>query len=96
MENNDITPQFIVELSDCCGINKVEFLTLDHIYNDGAEERKLLNPNMRGGVGLYRYLRDKGFPNKDRYQVLCYNCNCAKDKHGICPHKNIASDGCQL
>jgi hypothetical protein len=38
----------------------------------------------------------QGFPNKDRYQVLCYNCNCAKDKNGICPHKNMGSDGCQI
>jgi hypothetical protein len=23
----------------------------------------------------------------DLYEILCYNCNCSKGKHGYCPHQ---------
>lgn len=67
----------------CCGESTPEFLSIDHIYNDGAAERK------RTGAGypFYVKLRQQGFP-RDRYQVLCYNCNYAKSRYGACPHLN--------
>ena len=69
----------------CCGEGDLRFLTLDHIANNGAEERKRLGS--RGiGHAFYTYLRIEGFPAG--YQVLCWNCNCGKRMNGgICPHK---------
>lgn len=67
----------------CCGENILEFLTIDHINNDGAADRK---DNKHGSGGkLYRWLIKNGFP-KENYQILCYNCNCAKGFFGYCPH----------
>lgn len=67
----------------CCHENILEFLTIDHINNDGAEERRQ-NGKKTGGK-LYRWLIANNFP-KDKYQILCYNCNCAKGFFGYCPH----------
>lgn len=67
----------------CCGENTIEFLTIDHINNDGAEDRKN-NGNKIGGK-LYRWLIKNNFP-QNGYQILCYNCNCAKGFFGYCPH----------
>ena len=65
----------------CCGENTAAFLSIDHIYNDGAEHRKNI-----GISNLYKWLKKNGFP-KDRYQLLCFNCNMAKGFLGECPHK---------
>jgi hypothetical protein len=61
----------------CCGETMPQFLTLDHIV--GRENNK---PNM------YQWLQAKkeGFP-KDKYQLLCMNCNFAKGHWGVCPHQ---------
>lgn len=67
----------------CCGEKAMEFLTIDHINNDGAEDRK--NNGKKSGGKLYRWLIRNNFP-KDNYQLLCYNCNCAKGFFGYCPH----------
>ena len=65
----------------CCGEREVRFLTLDHINNDGARYRQMYNEQQ-----IYRMARREGWP-KDKYQVLCMNCNFAKGHFGICPHK---------
>lgn len=67
----------------CCGETILEFLTIDHINNDGATDRRQ-NGNKSGGK-LYRWLIKNNFP-KEEYQLLCYNCNCAKGFFGYCPH----------
>ncbi len=64
----------------CCGESTPEFLTIDHINNDGADHRREIK------TSLYRWLKARGFP-KHNYQLLCFNCNCAKGIHGECPHK---------
>lgn len=70
----------------CCQEAKYEFLNLDHKYNDGAEQRKQLG-YVAQGTGLYvRLLRDKELLN--RFQLLCWNCNCAKGIFGYCPHEH--------
>lgn len=70
----------------CCGESEKAFLTLDHIFEDGAEERRRIHGGGRASSPkFYRLLRDLGWP-KDRYQLLCYNCNSAKH-HGGCPHQ---------
>lgn len=60
----------------------IEFLTIDHINGGGREHRKFTGGF---GVGFYLWLIHNGFP--EGYQVLCYNCNCAKGHHGVCPHE---------
>jgi len=67
----------------CCGEVALEFLTIDHINNNGAEDRRQ-NGKKTGGK-LYRWLIKNNFP-KEEYQLLCYNCNCSKGFFGYCPH----------
>lgn len=68
----------------CCGETERVFLTLDHIFNDGHMER---GKGRGGGRATYHLVRRLGFP-KDRYQLLCRNCNWAKHANGFCPHMN--------
>jgi hypothetical protein len=66
----------------CCGESTSEFLTIDHVNNDGAEHRRAV----RNGKGsLHNWLVANKFP--DGFQTLCYNCNCAKYRYGLCPHQ---------
>lgn len=66
----------------CCGETTPEFLGIDHIYNDGEAHRRELKGY---GRSIYRWLAINGFP-KDRFQLLCHNCNVAKGCYGGCPH----------
>jgi hypothetical protein len=62
----------------CCGETEPKFLTIDHINNDGGGgKRKERN--------IALVLKRLGWP-KDNYQLLCFNCNCAKGFYGACPH----------
>lgn len=69
---------------NCCHETEPDFLTIDHIYNDGAYERRVhkLGTDRR----LYAWLKRNNFPT-DRYQLLCYNCNMGKAIWGQCPHR---------
>jgi len=69
----------------CCGETRQEFLSVDHTNGDGAKHRKELKS--RAMAHLYRYLRDQGFP-KDRFRLLCYNCNMSRGHYGYCPHEH--------
>ncbi len=66
----------------CCGERELVFLVLDHINNDGSQHRKTL---ITGGRSLYRWAIANDFPNN--LQVLCHNCNWAKQVLGSCPHQ---------
>jgi hypothetical protein len=55
-----------------CGEDELLFLTVDHVAGGGAADRKL----GRGGVNMYRWLRDNDYP--EGYQMLCWNCNGKK------------------
>ena len=70
----------------CCGESEPSFLSVDHVNNDGKEHRAKL-----GGAGtvIYRDLRKRGWPKE--YTILCYNCNYAKFRCGICPHQREAA-----
>ena len=68
---------------DCCGERIFEFLTIEHINNDGAEHRRKLKVRM--GVDFYAKIIEIGFP--EGLRVLCYNCNCAIRYTKICPHQ---------
>lgn len=69
---------------NCCGENNPKFLTIDHVYNDGYVHRTQ-------GSRIYSTIkRDIESGGADRYQIYCYNCNCAKRLNGgICPHMDI-------
>lgn len=70
-----------------CNVTELAFLSLDHINNDGAEERRKLKS--KGGYHFYAWLRKHNYP--EGYQVLCYNCNIAKEQKGQCPHALLFS-----
>jgi hypothetical protein len=67
----------------CCGETILDFLTIDHIENDGAKKRK----EEKCGLGgtLYRWLKRNNYP-KD-FQVLCFNCNFSKNISDKCIHQ---------
>lgn len=67
----------------CCGETLFEFLTLDHIENDGAAHRRELKANGRS-ERIYNDLIARGFPTG--FRILCFNCNSALGFYGYCPH----------
>ena len=67
----------------CCGEERLEFLTIDHINNDGAIHKKEVGGS---GDAMYRWIKKNKYP-KNRFQILCYNCNYSKGFMGYCPHK---------
>lgn len=73
----------------CCGEAERVFLTVDHINGDGAAHRREVcgtGSGRGGGSTMYEWLKKQGFP-KDRFQILCYNCNCGRQRNGgVCPH----------
>jgi hypothetical protein len=74
-------------ICSCCNEKERMFLSIDHINNDGAEERKSGKYN-GGGSAFYNWLRKNNFPSG--YQVLCMNCQFGKYKNGgVCPHQNV-------
>lgn len=60
-----------------CGFNDIRALCIDHILNNGAEERLRLRDKYFAGSIFHRWLRDNGFPAG--YQTLCANCNLIKE-----------------
>jgi 5-methylcytosine-specific restriction endonuclease McrA len=60
----------------CCGEALERVLTIDHIKPLCGKKRKKL---------LWRRVLNQGCP--DTFQILCYNCNQAKDVSAECPHK---------
>lgn len=69
----------------CCSEDELNFLTIDHVYNDGYLDKS--GRRRKGGLVLYYELKRLNFP-KDRYQLLCMNCNFGKKiTNGMCPHQ---------
>lgn len=76
----------------CCGETIIEFLTIDHINNDGYKHRqKIMRKKGKcpSGTWLWYWLIKNNFP--EGFQVLCWNCNCGRDKTNdkVCPHKRL-------
>lgn len=59
-----------------CGFDDIRALQLDHIEDNGSQERKELGGQKFSGVKFYRYLIKQDLPNG--YQILCANCNNIK------------------
>jgi hypothetical protein len=68
----------------CCGEQRIEFLAIDHINNDGYKQRKMIKTN------IYDWIIKNSFP-KD-LQILCHNCNLSKAFYGYCPHKEVKNE----
>lgn len=76
----------------CCGEKEPKFLTIDHIFNDGAQHRREIGKSDGNGKGMgtrtWKWCKDHNFPAG--FQVLCMNCNFGKARNkGVCPH-NLA------
>lgn len=67
----------------CCNEKRQEFLSIDHIFGDGYKDA---GKTHRGGIGLYTQLKKLGWP-KDRFRLLCHNCNQSRGFFGYCPHE---------
>jgi hypothetical protein len=65
----------------CCDERTPEFLTIDHVNNDGAAHRREVGRSARMCLDIVR----RGFPPD--FQLLCWNCNGAKGAYGVCPHE---------
>lgn len=65
----------------CCGETEPKFLVVDHIHC-GKE-----NPAKRSS-NIYLELKKRNWPINE-FQLLCYNCNMAKDHYGHCPHQKV-------
>lgn len=81
---------------NCCGESIIEFLTIDHVNNDGAKHRKAMSDervinggkavSSIGGLHIVYWLIKNGLP--PGFQILCYNCNSAR-RLGKCPHETL-------
>lgn len=72
----------------CCGEAQPEFLTLDHVNNDGNAHRKELGSQ---GERFLKWIIANNYPNT--IQILCWNCQWGKLKNnGICPHQTTRND----
>lgn len=77
--------EFISEFGskcECCGESEYAFLTIEHKGDWGGEHRKKK-------PCTHQQLTDakkQGWP-RDRYGLLCFNCNRASFGGLTCPHK---------
>lgn len=76
-------------LCACCGEKEPRFLTLDHINRDGAHHRRLIGGG-RGGWRIYADVVKQGCP-RDRFRLLCMNCNFATRTGQPCPHQEAVA-----
>jgi hypothetical protein len=72
----------------CCAIKDIEFLSLDHVNNDGADHRRG-SAKGQGGQAFYCWIIRHGFP--EGYRVLCFNCNWSFGAYGYCPHQKCSN-----
>lgn len=70
----------------CCGETNLDFLTIDHVNNDGAERKRKTSTEKTIFQHLYKREVDL-----DVYRVACFNCNCGRVRNnGVCPHSKAA------
>lgn len=69
----------------CCDEKDIDMLTIDHVNNDGVNQRKKYNYGT--GIIFYKWLKNNRYPDDLGLKILCYNCNCSKQyNNGVCPH----------
>lgn len=83
----------------CCGEDNPLFLSIDHVngrteadFHPITEFRHSTTGNKRPRTGVHaaKQARREGYP--DTYQVLCFNCNCGKNRNGgVCPHRQTST-----
>jgi len=61
-----------------CGFTDIRALSIDHIKNNGVEERRKLGKK-GSGYRFYRWLKSHDYP--EGYQTLCMNCQFIKRTH---------------
>jgi hypothetical protein len=64
----------------CCGEAEEAFLCIDHVDGGGNAHRR----SFVSTTGLLAWLRENEYPAG--FQLLCANCNMAKERPGGCPH----------
>lgn len=67
---------------ECCGIDNICLLSIDHIYGGGHKDAA----KCRGKQYLKKLLK---MPEEElfaKYQLLCFNCNYAKGFWKVCTH----------
>jgi hypothetical protein len=65
----------------CCGETIVEFLTIEHKNGQkGLPEHKKKSGGRAYKIAIQEY-------RPDLYEILCWNCNCARGRYGYCPHQ---------
>jgi hypothetical protein len=65
---------------ECCGEAELAFLVIDHVEGGGTKAR--------GTYAYAEYTRILNAPvDKTKYQVLCANCNMARERLEGCPHQ---------
>lgn len=70
----------------CCGEKEIDFLTIDHINNDGAAHRKNLLSEGLSSQKIWTEIRRTG--KFIGFQLMCSNCNLSKHiGNGVCIHK---------
>lgn len=64
---------------DCCGEDRYEFLSVDHVNGGGNKEHQILSTQQ-----ISTKIIKSGFPKE--YRILCHNCNQSIGWYGFCPH----------
>ena len=80
----------------CCDEDVLQFLSIDHVNNDGNKQRRSVATNgiTRGGYtrAILKSIVDNEFPSS--YRLLCHNCNLGRAINGgKCPainHKGVS------
>jgi hypothetical protein len=73
----------------CCGETEQEFLSVDHVRNNGAKHRR-----EKGREAwmweVWKAIKEKRIVTE--YQLMCFNCNFSKHfGKGVCAHKRRAA-----
>lgn len=71
----------------CCGETELAFLSVEHVGRWGAQHRRNDGWKARGAE-LYRRIINGLYP-KDKFDVLCMNCQIATKDGRECPHQKI-------
>lgn len=73
----------------CCGEDRREFLTIDHVDGAGAKHReavaRAMGKKRAQSDDVYWDIINNDFPSG--FRVLCFNCNSARGFYGYCPHE---------